>query len=167
MENYKIENYTNPWSLYKNISKRLKLGHLVYDLSLKNIRLVDHELLGEILKSELVEPEKKSNFTIPILTEEWLLKVFDFEDKFNAPNNMTVFTSKRNGLKIHKNRNGFFIAISVRENYSTMGMTGSHVSKPMILTVNELLDYVFLLKRDDISFNERDIDEINRIIYIH
>lgn len=166
MEEYRIENYTNPWNLYKKISNKLKLGHLVFDTSRKKIRLVDLKLLGEILKSEHDEPNGKSNFAIPELTKEWLEKVFDFDSKFNAPNNMNVFTSRRHGIKIHENWNGFSIAITVREKSSIMSMTGSHVTKPRVLTVNELLDYMFLLKRDDIVFDERDVEKINTRIKV-
>ena len=166
MEKYRIENYTDPWNLYKKISNKLKLGHLVLDTSLKKFRLVDLKLLEEIVKSEGDEPNGKSNFIIPDLTKEWLEKIFDFNSKFNAPNNMTVFTSNRHGIKIHESWNGFSIGITVREKSTILGMTGTHVSKPRVLNINELLDYMFLLKRDEMRFDESDIEKINSLIKV-
>lgn len=167
MKEYNIENYTNPRTSYKRISNKLKLGQLIYDIIDKKIKIVDIHLLGEILEFEQNISDKceRRYFTIP-LTKEWLEKVFDFNSKYNAANSMTVFTSQRHGLKIHKQNSGFYIALISREKTSVYGMSGTIRSKPKILFVNELMDYLYLLKRDEIIFTENEIKKINEIIKV-
>jgi hypothetical protein len=167
MVEYQIENYTNPRKGYQKFADKLRLGHLIYDLVQKKVKAVDLSLLKEILDNEIDDSKDsiKRYFPIP-LTEEWLIKVFEFESKYNAPNNLTIYTSSRHGLKIHKQREVFFIAIIKREKSSNYGMHGVHTSKPMVLFVNELMDYMFLLKRDVWSFTETELVNINRLIEV-
>ena len=79
---------------------------------------------------------------------------------------MTVYTSHRNGLNINERSNGFTIGITFREKASLIGMSGKLVAKPKILYVNELMDYLFSLKRNEVTFNECDIKRINEVIRV-
>lgn len=167
MKEYSIDNYTQPRTTYQKISNKLKLGYLLYDNLDKEIKAVSIQILGEILEFEQNNSESKGRRYFPIpLTKEWLENVFDFNSKYNAPNYMTVYTSLRHGLKIHEQNKEFLIAQISREKMSTIGMSGVFISKPKILYVNELMDYLFLLKRDDIIFTEDEINRINEIIKI-
>jgi|TARA_R110002074_G_scaffold106578_1_gene230142 hypothetical protein len=165
MNEFNIENYTNPRISYNKISNKLRLGHLVYDDFDKKIKLVNHKLLGGIIESEKVELLEKRFYALP-LTKSWLENIFEFESKYNNPNKMTVYISHRNGLNIHERNNGFTIGITFREKTSSNGMSGTLVAKPKILYVNELMDYLFLLKRDEVTFNEYDIKRINEVIKV-
>ncbi len=167
MIEYQVENYTNPRMIYRKLSDKLRLGHLIYDLVQKKVKAVDLSLLGEILDFEMKNSadSKIRYFPIPV-TKEWLEKVFEFESKYNAPNNMTIFTSLRHGLKIHDQNGNYFVGILNREKSRSAGMYGSHISKPRILYVNELMDYMYLLKRDIWNFSETELNKINTVIKV-
>lgn len=44
------------------------------------------------------------------------------------------------------------------------GMLGELVYKPHIFFVNELMDYLFLIKKEQFRFNESDLEKINGLI---
>lgn len=166
MEKYSIEHYTNPELSYHNsLIDKLKVGHLIYDNWQKRIVLVDIEVLKKILEHENKKKEtSKPNFVPLDLTHEWLVNVFNFEAKHMSTNGITVYTSARNGMKVHGQGGQFFVGVTIREKFNSKGWKGTHVSKPPICFVNELMDYCFLLKRDMITFNEYDLAQINMLM---
>jgi len=167
MNEYQVEYYINPKITYLKLSDKLRLGHLIYDLEDQTIKIVSLPILSEIVKWETSNSESLDMRYFPIpLTKKWLEKVFCFESKYNQPNYMTVFTSIRHGLKIHNQNDKFFIGIRNIEKFIAKGMTGGHTSKPRILYVNELMDYLYLLKRDNWDFSEQDLEKINMIIKV-
>ncbi|MEP2059426.1 MAG: hypothetical protein ABJJ05_16570 [Maribacter litoralis] len=165
MNEFNIENYTNPRISYDKIANKLRLGHLIYDHFDNHIKLVDYKLLGEIMDYEMLESLQK-RYNPLSLTKTWLEDVFQFESQYHAPNKMTVYTSLRNGLNIHERGSGFTIGITFREKTSSIGMSGILIAKPKILYVNELMDYHFLLKRDLVTFTNSDVEKINEIIKV-
>lgn len=166
MEKYSIEHYTNPEPSYHNsLSDKLKVGHLIYDNRQQRIVLVDIAVLEEILEYENKKEEtSEPNFVPSYLTHEWLVNVFNFEAKHIATNGITVYTSDRNGMKVHGQRGQFFVGVTIREKINSKGWKGTHASKPPICFVNELMDYCFLLKRDMITFIEYDLAQINMLM---
>jgi hypothetical protein len=168
MEEYNIDHYTDPVLGYrKTLKDKFKIGHLIYNLRKRRITTVDISILGEIFQDEDKEEKLRESNYIPMhLTHEWLVNVFGFELRYMATNGITIYTSLRNGLKVNGQRGQFFIGVTIREKINSNGWSGTHISKPSILFVNELMDYSFLLKRDMITFNEDDLDKINELIQI-
>ncbi|WP_031442133.1 hypothetical protein [Arenibacter algicola] len=169
MKEYDIENYVEPERSYRTtLCDKFKVGHLIYDNNQQRIKIVDIAVLQEILLWESKDVKGSKLKYIPIyLTHEWLVNVFDFESKYMATNSITVYTSLRNGMKVHGQRGRFFVGVTIREKMDSMGMAGTHFSKPSILFVNELMDYSFLLKRDMIDFNKNDLITINKVMNLN
>ncbi|MFD2588423.1 hypothetical protein ACFSQJ_15915 [Croceitalea marina] len=165
MIEYHIENYVRPWEPYKeSLSDKLRIGHLVLDRWAKKIVLVDINILLEVLENERTNSGSKKSKYYPIaITREWLEDVFMFESKYNAPHSMTIYTSLRNGFQVHEYRGNFYVAIRITEKISDYGTLKT---KPKILFINELMDYLFLLKRDTYGFIEEDLLKINSAMNI-
>ena len=167
MEEYNVEKYVNPLQTYRTLHDKFKIGHLIFDFGKKRIALVDITILSKIFDKERGGEEGSENAYGPLsLSDEWLEKVFEFEAKFSNTTGMTVFTSRRHGLKIHKQRGNYYLGYIFREKMNIGGWKGSSSSKPEILFVNELMDYCYLLRRDSFQFNEGDLKRINDLITV-
>jgi len=136
----------------------------VHDVKNKSIELIDIDLLGQIITSEKEDSLEQRKFRPLVLTQKWLEDVFEFDSRYDHRNNMNVYKSPRHGFKIQGVNNRFLIPMSIRKKLSSGGMTGSSVAKPVVLFVNELMLYLFLLERDEIVFDAADIVKINRLI---
>ncbi len=158
--NYKVEHYVNPGTTYQRLSDKVKLGQLVLNGKNRKIEIVDLGVLEKILVSEK-NNEEKVYFPIP-LTSKWLTIIFHFEEKYLVPQNLIVFTSKVHGLKIHLQNHQFRIGYIIRETTKGSPFSGTSTTKPLILTVNELLDHFYLLKREQFQFSEEDLSFLNK-----
>ncbi|HET8885998.1 MAG TPA: hypothetical protein VFM70_06560 [Salinimicrobium sp.] len=158
---YEIDNYIDPSLTYDKISDKLKIGQLVLNDEKKKIEKVNLKTLQEIIEFERGNNKKQKYFLLR-LRDKWLLSIFDFDAKFLAPQNMTVFTSRKHHLKIHKTQD-YRIAYTIRENKGSGGFKGHHHFKPLVMTVNELMDHLYLIKRQVFDFSEKDIEYINEV----
>lgn len=159
---YNIDNFFNPTLTYDKISNKIKLGQVVYNKAIKNIEKVDLTTLGEIIQFEK-ERSREQQYFLLNLTEKWLIKIFDFDSMYLPPQSLTVYTSKKHGLKIHKTRTKFTIAYTIREKTNAGMYKGTHNIKPTVLTVNELMDHLYLIKREEFDFSRDDMDYINAV----
>lgn len=159
---YDIENLLNPTLTYNKISNKIKLGQLVFNNLNKKIEKVGISILEEIVQFEK-EEIKEQKFFLLNLTDKWLIQIFEFDSTFLTPQSMTVFTSKKHGLKIHKTRTNFSIAYTIREKVNAGRYKGTHNFKPTVLTVNELMDHLYLIKREEFDFSKEDVEYINAV----
>jgi hypothetical protein len=148
---------------HKKISEKLKIGHLIFDKRLKKIVIVKPEILIEIIEDE--NNSNSQNYFLIILKENWLTKIFNFRKQYLNSQYMTVFTSNSNGFKIHERQGIFSLGYIFKEKMNNIhGMTGNLTYKPHIFFVNELMDYLFLIKREQFNFSEKDLQKINKLI---
>ncbi|MBO0330088.1 hypothetical protein [[Muricauda] lutisoli] len=166
MEGYNLDYYVNPRLSYANrLSDKFRIGHLIYDTIEKCIVKVSPSILQKMVENELPQNRDEDfRFSPLFIKNDWLTKVFGFEKKYLNANGMTVFTSTRNGLKIHFQSGNYYLGYILREKQIIAGMNGNFSSKPEILFINELMDFCFLIKRDKISFSDDDVKKINEII---
>lgn len=160
--NYDIENLLNPTLTYNKISNKIKLGQLVFNNLNKKIEKVEISILEEIVQFEK-EENKEQKFFLLNLTDKWLIQIFEFDSTFLTPQSITVFTSKKHGLKIHKTQTNFSIAYTIREKVKAGRYNGTHNFKPTVLTVNELMDHLYLIKREEFDFSKEDVEYINAV----
>ena len=77
---------------------------------------------------------------------------------------MNVYTSKTHSLKVHEQQNQYYVAYTIRKKVKLANqMNGTMTSKPQMLYVHELMDQLFLLKRELVQFSKHDLMEINKI----
>lgn len=163
INDYSYEDYTDPISTYERISDKLKIGHLIYDNDIKRIVLVTPNILSEIFEKEKISDNKK--YSLIILKDKWLTKIFNFKSQYLNSQYMTVYTSNSHGLKIHDQNSRFYIGYRFKEKMNNIpGMSGEFMYKPSIFFINELMDYLFLIKKEQFRFNENDIEKINELI---
>lgn len=168
MEEYSVENYVDPVLSYKTLYDKFRVGHLIYDCRNKKITKVDAVILMEIHEKEKnAKKRDKLDYSPLYLTDDWLQKVFQFEAKHLNTTNITVFTSQRHGLKVHKQRGNYYLGYILREKINVGDWMGSSSSKPRVLFVNELMDYCYLLRRDSLKFTSDDLKRINDLIAIN
>jgi hypothetical protein len=159
--NYVIDNYIEPNTTYKVLSNKIKLGHLLFNIQKKSFEIVDLKVLETIFKFEKEGDTDRIYYPIP-LNSKWLTKVFHFEVKPLNIHYMNVFTSKIHGLKIHEQRNQYCVGYTIREKVKSENhMQGTISSKPRILYVHELMDQLYLLKREQIEITKSDLIKIN------
>ena len=167
MQLYELEDFMSPRRTYRKLSDKIKLGHLLYDNRKRQFILTDMVVLQEILEYEKEDGENKLAPYSPIpLSGNWLELVFEFEAKFNKANSMTVYTSIRHDMKVHEKGGTFTMGITVREKSHNNGIFGSYNYKPSIYFVNELMDFMYLIKRDTFAFDADDLLLINKAIEI-
>ena len=159
---YNIENFTNPNSTYNRLSDKIKIGQLIYNVQNKNIEKVSLEILKEIIEYEK-NGKGEQHFFLLGLNDKWLTEIFDFNSQFVNIQNMTVFTSRKHNLKIHKVHD-YRIGYTLRENSGSGNFKGKHHFKPLINTVNELMDHLYLIKREMFDFSKYDMKYINEVI---
>lgn len=163
INNYSHEDYTDPIKTYERISDKLKIGHLVYNNEIKKIVIVTPIILSEIIEKEKISENKK--YSLIILKDKWLTKIFNFKSQYLNSQYMTVYTSNSHGLKIHEQNSRFYIGYRFKEKMDNIpGMLGELVYKPNIFFVNELMDYLFLIKKEQFRFNDYDLEKINELI---
>lgn len=161
--NYDIESYIEPHTTYKTLSDKIKLGQLLFNIQKKAFETVDLKVLEDIVKFEKGRNIDRVYYPIPI-NSEWLTKVFHFEAKFLNIYNMTVFTSRLHGLKIHEQHGRYYVGYTIREKVKlTDHIKGTINSKPQILFVHELMDQLYLIKREQVEITKSDLFEINNI----
>tara|TARA_R110002033_G_scaffold43075_2_gene84541 strand:- start:466 stop:987 length:522 start_codon:yes stop_codon:yes gene_type:complete len=159
---YVIDHYTEPNSTYTILSNKIKLGQLVFNIQEKAFEIVNLKVLKAIVAFEKGNGVDRIYYPIP-LNPKWLTKVFHFEVKRLNVHYMHVFTSKVHGLKIHGQHNRYYIAYTIREKVTLANqMKGVQVAKPQILYVHELMDQLYLLKREQIEIKESDLANINK-----
>jgi len=162
MNEYEIENYLNPTLPYLKFADKLRIGHLIFDFKMKRVVKVNMKILKEInLEDELNTKFFDRRFRPIELTKKWLTDIFCFNAKNNARNSLIVYTSSRNGLIIHEQIGTFFLASKMVEK---IGENGIHRTKPKVIFINELMDYLFLIKRDDYKWTDADLKRINERI---
>lgn len=162
---YDIENFYNPKLGYDKISNKVKFGQLVMNNVSEKIEKVNLSILQEILEYEQAENTKKKYSLLP-LSDKWLLEVFQFDSKFLKSQSMTVFSSRIHGLNIHKTRGNYAIAYTIREKLNAGQFRGTNNFKPIIHTVNELMDHLYLIKREEFNFSNEEMVYINTVIDI-
>ncbi len=159
--NYEIENYFDPSQTYDKISDKIKIGQLILNYETREIEKIDLKILQEIIHYENGDNEEQKFFLLNII-DKWLLKVFDFESKYLTPQSMTVFTSRKHDLKIHKIHD-YRIGYTIREKKGSGNFQGKHHYKPLVITVNELMDHLYLIKREVFDFSDKDLEYINEL----
>jgi len=159
--NYTTEHYTNPFLTHKIISDKIKLGQPILNLKKKQIQKINLDNLKKIIAAENNEILSESYSLLPI-NSIWLTKFFHFDESYLAAQYMTIYTSQLHGLKIHKQGNHFYIGYTIREKFKASDMKGTLQSKPLIFTVNDLIDHLYLIKREQVIISEEDIDSINK-----
>ncbi|SDQ89868.1 hypothetical protein [Flagellimonas zhangzhouensis] len=168
MEKYNVEHYVSPYLTYITLHDKLRIGQLIFDCKKRKITMVDTAILSEIYEKEKDGKKVTKDEYRPLnLTDDWLIKIFQFEKKYLNTNNMTVFTSQRHGLKVHKRQGNYYLGYILREKMNIGEWKGSSSSKPEILFVNELMDYCYLLKRDSLKLTKDDLKRINEVIIIN
>lgn len=160
--NYTTEHYTNPFLTHETISDKIKLGQPILNLKKKQIQKIDLDILKEIIATEKNEVLSESYSLLPI-TSIWLTKFFHFDERYLSAQYMTIYTSQLHGLKIHKQRDQFYIGYTIREKLKARDMNGTLQSKPLILTLNDLMDHLYLIKREQVIISEKDMDSINTV----
>ncbi len=160
---YNIDNFIDPRLTYNKLSDKIKIGQPIFNKLNEKIEKVDLRILQEILKFESGE-RKAQKYTLINLTDKWLLQVFAFESRYITPQAMTVFTSKIHGLKIHKTQYNYSIGYTIREKINAGRFSGTHNFKPRVITVNELMDHLYLIKREEFDFSKDDMEYINATI---
>lgn len=159
--NYDIENYIEPRNTYKILSNKVKLGQLLFNAKIKTFEIVNLKVLEDIMAFEKGNGIDRKYYPIP-LNPEWLIKVFNFEVNYLNIHNMHVFTSTVHGLKIHGQHESYYVGYTIREKTTLANrMKGTISSKPRILYVHELMDQLYLLKREQIDFTTTDLVNIN------
>lgn len=164
--NYTTENFINPFITHKIISNKIKLGQPILNLKKKQIQKIDLNIFKEIFAAEKNKVLSKS-YNLLLVNSEWLTKFFHFDENYLAAQAMTIYTSQLHGLKIHKQRDQFFIGYTIREKLKAGNMKGLLQSKPLILTVNDLMDHLYLIKREEVIICEEDIKMINKYFEEH
>ena len=155
---YSFEHYINPYLTHSIISDKVKIGQLILNLKNKKIQKIDLETLSEIIKAEKSESLSEYYSLLPI-NSTWLTNFFHFESRYLAAQYMTVYTSQTHGLKIHEQNSRFSIGYIIREKLNDKGKVQT---KPLIFTVNDLMDHLYLLKREELLINQKDIELMNK-----
>ncbi len=162
-ENYSIENFLNPQKTYKTFSNKIKLGHLVYCLKSNKIEIVDIEIMSNIITYEKKGVSTKVYYPIPI-NFNWVIHVFNFSETNQNSKKLRVFQSNIHGLKLHFELNMFRLGYIFKEKLHHGNMNGIDNYKAELLYIHELMDCLYLIKRETFSFCESDIEEINNNI---
>jgi len=163
INDYTIQDYLDPFKTYERLSDKLKIGHLIYSNKLKKIVKVTPKVLTEIFEKE--EKSEKKDYCLIILNENWLTKIFNFKSFYLSTQYMTVYTSNFHGLKVHEQNNRFYLGYGFKEKINKIpGMSGMSNYKPNLFFVNELMDYLFLIKKEQYRFSENDLQKINEEI---
>jgi len=163
INDYSYEDYTNPINTYEKISDKLKIGHLIYNNDSKKIILVTPNVLSEIFEKEKNSDNKK--YSLIFLKDNWLTKIFNFKSQYLNSQYMTVYRSNSHGLKIHDQNSRFYIGYRFKEKMDNIpGMIGELIYKPNIFFINELMDYLFLIKKEHFEFSDNDLEKINELI---
>ncbi|WP_408039058.1 hypothetical protein [Tenacibaculum amylolyticum] len=136
---------------------------MIYNINLQKIVLVTPKILSEILKEEI--QGVNNSYSMIQINGKWLIEVFNFEAKYLAPQYLTVYKSNLHGFKVHEQLNKFSIGYMFKETRNIIpSMQGDIKYKPQIFYVNELMDYLFLIKKEQFEFNEDDLKTINQLI---
>ncbi|MDT0648146.1 hypothetical protein RM545_15735 [Zunongwangia sp. F260] len=159
--NYTTAHYTNPYLKHKIISDKIKLGQPILNLKKKQVQKIDLDILKEIIAAEKYEVLSES-YSLLSINSIWLTKFFQFDERYLAAQYMTIYTSQLHGLKIHKQRDQFYIGYTIKEKFKAGDMKGTLQAKPLILTVNDLIDHLYLIKREEVIISEEDIKLINK-----
>ena len=158
---YNIDHYIEPHTTYKTLYNKIKLGHLIFNSPKKSFEVVDLKILETIVAFENGNDLERVYYPIS-LSPKWLTNVFSFDVTYLSIYHMNVFTSKIHGLKIHEQHNRYYVGYTIREKVSLVnGMKGTISNKPQILYVHELMDQLFLIKREEISITASDLVDIN------
>lgn len=139
------------------LHRMLRIGDLIYDTKQKEIVCVNTLLLNEIEANLETHPYIR----IP-LNSKWLKEVLGFDSKYLAMQYMTVYTSKTSGIKIHENGLGFSLSCTFRDKIKNDLGEGTHVYKPKIDYVDELMSYLTLLTNQEFYF-EDSLDTLNKL----
>lgn len=157
----------DPKRTYRKLSDKIKLGHLLFDNKKREFIMADIAVLLEILEYEKKDGSGQYPRYLPIpVSGIWLQVVFEFEANFNRSNSMTVYTSLRHDMKVHEKEGKFTVAFTIREKSYNNGIFGTYNYKPSIYYVNELMDFMYLMKRDTFAFDADDLLLINKDIVI-
>lgn len=113
INNYSHEDYTDPIKTYERISDKLKIGHLIYNNEIKKIVIVTPNILSEIFEKEKNSDNKE--YSLIILKDKWLTKIFNFKSQYLNSQYMTVYTSNSHGLKVHEQNSRFYIGYRFKE----------------------------------------------------
>ncbi len=139
------------------LNRKLRIGDLIYDLNKKAIVCFNTSILNEI-----EDNIDNHNYTRIPLNSKWLKEVFEFDSKYLSMQYMTVHTSKVSGIKIHENQIGFSLSCTFRDKVKNNFGEGTHIYKPSIRYVDELMAYLTLLTNQEF-YLEDSLETLNKM----
>ena len=158
---YNSDHYVDPRKTYDRIADKIKLGHLLYVRDKGSYVVVDLKVLQEILEFEKSENNAPKYLPIPI-TDLWLTSIFDFEKKQLATHSGTFFTSRNHGFKIKHQGGRYMFGYTLRE--KGLGGRATFNLRPQFLYIHELMDVLFLMRREQFRWSEKDLEWINSVV---
>lgn len=158
---YNIGHYVDPRKTYERVVDKFKLGHLVYSRDKEKYVVVDLKVLQEIIEHDISGKKFWNYLPIPI-NDLWLTLIFNFEKKRFATHSGTFFTSRHHGFKIKYQGGRYMLGYTLREKDSNGRAT--YNLRPQILFIHELMDILFLMKREQFYWNEEELNWINSVM---
>ena len=158
---YNSDHYVDPKKTYDRIADKVKLGHLLYNKDKNTYVVVDFKVLQEIVELERSENNSWKYLPIPI-NDFWLTSIFNFEKRQLATHSGTYFTSRSHGFKIKYQGGRYMFGYTLREKELGGGVTFN--LRPQFLFIHELMDLLFLMKREQFTWTEEDLTLINSVM---